>query len=161
MCKQGLHQTHVKLQVFYVIALMESLETMESHRNNIMCIVQESQMHYGELLTCIALAQQMPGSIIKINIHPSFCVLIFSPSTSGPPAHIIHPALPIVYPTLLKHRHRLVLNVNALDAHTYLKTLIKAFVIAVARVHFGNDPQLLRISGHQRSAHHKWARCQY
>lgn len=51
--------THEKYQILDVVTLMESLQIVKSHRDDVMRIVQKTQMQHRELLAGVAFAQQM------------------------------------------------------------------------------------------------------
>lgn len=56
--------THIEGDGPDVVFLVKRLQAKEAHCDNVVRIVQESQMHHRELLAIVAYAHQMPRAIV-------------------------------------------------------------------------------------------------
>lgn len=56
---------YVENEIFDVVALVEALEPVEPNGDDVVRVVEEAQVHDGELLAGVALAEQVPGPVAR------------------------------------------------------------------------------------------------
>lgn len=135
---------------------MEAFQIVESYCNDIMCIVQKSQMQHSEFFAGISFAHQMSRSWQAKDRTRIFLLLL--PNGRHDESITI---LPISHGVWRQHSDRFVVFGETINGDTNLKALVESLVVRVVRGHLCNQPQLLRIRCHQWCSHHKRPGGQY
>uniref|UniRef100_A0A182VKV8 Uncharacterized protein n=1 Tax=Anopheles merus TaxID=30066 RepID=A0A182VKV8_ANOME len=128
--ERGIVRLEVELHGPDVVPLVERLQPVELHRHDVVRVVEEADVQHGKLVALLVAAGQVAGAVPHVR------------------AAIVRAAV---------HRHRLVVDRQPLDLHAQVELFVHHLVVRVVGRQLGNDPQLLRVGGQQRGAHHERA----
>lgn len=122
---------------------MEWLQSVEAHSDNIVGIVEESQMHHRELLAVVPYADQVPRPVVSHSGSEDTLGLVLLVYAIDWDAHLETLVVPLVW----------MIVIHICKCKKSKIVAITRPTIIVVRHQLGYQPHLLRICGGQRRLH--------